>query len=139
MTANRRHSRRAAVATAVAAAVLTAGLVSGCDSSDSSDNAANSAACFPGMGTIAASLIAIHQAGLDAANDPARTDQSISVIGDNLAKMGDKTDNAQFNEAVDDLSRSIADYNKAVLNGDPHPDPSAITHAADELADVCAL
>ena len=133
MTANRRHTRRtASIAAAMAAAALTASLVSGCDSSTG-----NSAACFPSLGTIAASLIAIHQAGLDASNDPSQTAESITVMDENLAKIGDKTDNAQLNKAVEDLDKSIADYNQAILNGDTHPDTSAITNAANEFTDVC--
>jgi hypothetical protein len=132
MTANRcRASRLAAIATAVAAATLTAGLVAGCDSVH------NSAGCFPNAHTIADSLIAIHEAGLDSVNDPARTGESIATIDKNLAEIGDKTDNDKVNKAVDDLNTSIADYNRAILNGDTNPDPSAINHAADELANAC--
>ncbi len=114
-----------------AALLLMAGLVAGCDSVH------NSASCFPNARTIADSLIAIHEAGLDATNDPARTGESIDTINRNLAALGDKTDNTKVNKAVDDLNTSIADYNRAVLNGDTNPDSSAINHAADELANAC--
>ncbi|WP_369250974.1 hypothetical protein [Streptomyces sp. R41] len=39
--------------------------------------------------------------------------------------------------AVDDLDKAIADYNKAVLNGDTDPDASKINDAADALKNVC--
>ncbi len=132
MTANRRRGRRIAViASAAAAATLTAGLVAGCGS------VRDSAGCFPNAHTIADSLIAIHEAGLDASNDPARTGESIAAIDKNLAELGDKTDNAEVNKAVDDLTQSVADYNRAILNGDTSPNPGAINRAADELANAC--
>jgi len=132
MTANPRRGRRiAATASAVAAATLTAGLIVGCDSIH------DSAGCFPKTHAIADSLIAIHEAGLDAANDPAQTGESIDTIDKNLAELGDKTDNAKVNKAVDDLNKSIANYNRAILNGDTDPDPGAINQAADELANAC--
>lgn len=132
MIANRRRGRRiAAIATAVAAATLTAGLVAGCGSIyDSAD-------CFPNDQTIANSLIAIHEASLTAANDPSQTAESIAVIDENLAEIGDDTDNDKVNNEVDDLNTAIANYNRAILNGDVDPDPSAINHAAAELADTC--
>jgi len=111
MTANRRH-RRCAAAIAAAAAMLTVGLVAGCDSSG------DSAACFPSGSSIAASLIAIHEAGLDAENNPEQTGESISIINDNL-------------------NTSIANYNRSILDGDTHPDTSAINNAVDELANAC--
>jgi hypothetical protein len=132
MTAKRRRGRRtAAIATAVAAVTLTAGLVAGCDSAD------NSLGCFQNAGTIADSLKAIHEAGLDAADDPTQTDKSIDTIDKNLDKISDTTDDGKVNKAVDDLNTAIKDYNKAVLNGDTNPDSSKIDDAAAELTKVC--
>jgi len=111
--------------------MLTVGLVAGCDSSG------DSAACFPSGSSIAASLIAIHEAGLDAENNPEQTGESISIINENLARIGDRTDNASVNEAVDNLNTSIANYNRSILDGDTHPDTSAINNAVDELANAC--
>ena len=130
MTANRRHGRRAAAITA-AAALLAAGIVAGCDSFG------DSAACFPSGSSIAQSLIAIHEAGLDAANNPGQTGESISIINENLAQIGDRTDNANVNKAVDDLNTAIANYNRSILDGDTHPDTSAINNAVNELASAC--
>lgn len=136
MAANRRRGRRTAViATAVAAVTLTAGLVTGCDNVD------DSLSCFQNAGTIADSLKAIHEAGLDAAKDPTRTDESIDAIDaidKSLAKIGDRTDNDKVNKAVDKLDKAIADYNKAIVNGDTDPDASRIDEAAGELTDLCA-
>lgn len=133
MPANRRRGRRtAAIATVLAAVTLTAGLVTGCDKKIDS-----SWGCFQNAGTITDSLQAIHEAGLDAADDPTRTNADIRIIDKNLARIGDKTDNDKVNKAVDSLNKAIADYNKAILNGDTNPDTSEINNAADELRNVC--
>ncbi|WP_330308040.1 MULTISPECIES: hypothetical protein [unclassified Streptomyces] len=136
MAANRRRGRRTAtIATTVAAVALTAGLVTGCDDVD------NSLGCLRNADTIADSLKAIHEAGVDAAKDPTRTDESIDSIDEHLneidAKIGDKSDNDKVDKAVDDLDKAIADYNKAILNGDTNPDSSKIDDAADALKSVC--
>lgn len=132
MTTNHRRGRRSAsIATALVTVTLTAGLLTGCDSVDGSAN------CFRNAGTIADSLRAIHEAGLDAANDPAQTDRSIDTINKNLDKIDDKSDDGKVDKAVNKLSKALKDYNKAVLNGDSNPDASKIRDAADELADVC--
>ncbi|MGQ4387724.1 hypothetical protein [Streptomyces sp. SAS_270] len=137
MATNRRRRRRTPViATALAAVALTAGLVTGCDP-DSFDDSLN---CLHNSDTIADSLKAIHEAGLDAAKDPTRTDESIDTIDKNLDKIADgteSTDDDKVDKAVDDLDDAIADYNKAVLNGDTHPDSGRIDAAADELRNVC--
>ncbi|WP_369263228.1 hypothetical protein [Streptomyces sp. R35] len=136
MAANRRRGRRTAtIATTFAAVALTAGLITGCDDVD------NSLGCLQNADTIADSLKAIHEAGVDAAKDPTRTDESIDNIDKHLdkisAKIGDKSDNDKADKAVDDLDKAIADYNKAILNGDTNPDSSKIDDAADALKNVC--
>ncbi|WP_328506925.1 hypothetical protein [Streptomyces sp. NBC_00391] len=130
------RSRIAVLATGVAALALSAGLLTGCEVGDSLD-------CVSNADTIAESLRDIHQAGLDAAKDPARTGESIDTIEKNLAEIDDRTDGdgsdgSEVDKAVDDLARAVEDYNKAILNGDTDPDSSGIDAAADELTDVCA-
>ncbi|MEW1722410.1 hypothetical protein [Streptomyces sp. NPDC093109] len=139
-----RPSRRTiAVATSVAAVTLTAGLVTGCDDTDNVGHPdrisriGDSLDCLRNAGSITDSLKAIHDAGLDAVRDPARTDESIDTIDKNLDKIGGTTDNAKVNKALEDLSDAIADYNKAILNGNTHPDPGAINDATDALTNVC--
>ncbi|NGO11445.1 hypothetical protein G5C60_28535 [Streptomyces sp. HC44] len=119
MTANRRRARRTAViATTVAGVALTAGLVTGCDP-DSIDNSLN---CLQNADTISDSLKAIHEAGLDAAKDPTRTEESIDTIEKNLDKIDDK---------------DKTDNDKAILNGDTTPDSSKIDAAVGALKNVC--
>ncbi|QIZ00013.1 hypothetical protein HEP87_46850 [Streptomyces sp. S1D4-11] len=132
MAADRRRGRRVAtLATTLAAVALTAGLATGCDDVD------NSLDCLQNADTIADSLKAINEAGLDAAKDPTQTDKSIETINKNLDKIGDKTDDGKVNKAVDKLDKAVADYNKSILNGDTDPDSSKIDDAADELKNVC--
>ncbi|MGW2523643.1 hypothetical protein ACWC09_43015 [Streptomyces sp. NPDC001617] len=136
MAANRRRRRRiATVATTAAAVALTAGLVTGCDPGDVD----NSLDCVRNYDTITDSLKAIHEAGLDAARDPSRTDEAIDTIEKNLDTIGNQqkgSDNSKVDKAVKDLDRAVTDYNKAVLNGE-NPDSTKIDKAADELKDVC--
>ena len=138
MAANRPrpHRRRiATIATAAAAVALTAGLVTGCEP----DDVDNSLDCVRNYDTITDSLKAIHEAGLDAAGDPSRTDESIDTIEKNLDTIKDKNnaaDDSKADKAVDDLHQAVADYNKAVLNGES-PDSGRIDKAADELKGVC--
>ncbi|MFF1739275.1 hypothetical protein [Streptomyces mirabilis] len=128
MAADRRRGRRVAtLATTLAAVTLTAGLATGCDGVD------NSLDCLQN----ADSLKAINEAGLDAAKDPTQTDKSIETIDKNLDKIDDKTDDGKVDKAVDKLNKAVADYNKAILNGDTDPDSSKINDAAGELKNVC--
>ncbi|WP_367320554.1 hypothetical protein [Streptomyces sp. HUAS ZL42] len=82
-------------------------------------------------------LKAIHEAGLDAVNDPSQTGRSIDTIEKNLDKINAKTDDGKVDEAVDDLNQAVEDYNKAILNGDTNPDSGRIDAAAAKLTDVC--
>jgi hypothetical protein len=60
----------------------------------------------------------------------------MKTIEKNLAKIGAESDDGKVDKAVDDLNRAVADYDKAVLNGE-NPDPTKIDKAAGELKDVC--
>ncbi|WP_328875455.1 hypothetical protein OHT76_38250 [Streptomyces sp. NBC_00287] len=130
MVAKRRR-RITAIAMAVAAVTLTAGLATGCEFDDSLD-------CLSNADTIADSITAIHEAGADAIEDPTRTQESIDTIERNVDKIDETTDDSKVDDAVDDLNKAIADYNKAILNGDTDPDSSKIDAAADELRSVCS-
>ncbi|MFE4963063.1 hypothetical protein [Streptomyces sp. NPDC056660] len=105
MTLRRRH-RITAVAAAVA---LTATLAAGCEFDDSPD-------CLSNADTIADSVTAINKAGVDAIEDPTRTQESIDTIEKSLDKINDeindktddKTDDNKLDAAVDDLNRAVA-------------------------------
>ncbi|MFE7166335.1 hypothetical protein [Streptomyces sp. NPDC057616] len=126
------RGRRITIAVAALAAVgLTAGLTTGCDAVDKALD------CVQTADTIADSVTDLQQAVENASNDPSRLDESLASIDKNLGKIGDKTDNADVNKAVDDLDRAVANVRKAVRNGDNTPDISPVTDAAGELTKVC--
>jgi hypothetical protein len=128
--------RTATLPLAVAAIALTTGLLTACAPTDTSD-ASNSLNCLRNWNTISDSLKAIHDAGVDAAKEPTRTDESIATINKNIDKIDANSDDSKVDKAVDNLNKAISDYNKSILNGDTNPDSSKIDAAADKLKNVC--
>ncbi|MGC8920685.1 hypothetical protein AB7952_18840 [Streptomyces sp. PG2] len=125
-----RHRRRIA-AFAVAAVLVTVPAVVGCD-------AVNKALdCVQTADAIADSVTDLQQAVENAANDPGQTDDSLDAIEKNLDSIGDKTDDADVNKAVDDLRDAVSNVREAVRDGDSTPDVSPVTDAAGELTKVC--
>ncbi|EGG47971.1 MULTISPECIES: hypothetical protein [Streptomyces] len=125
-----RHRRRTA-AFAVAAVLVAVPAVVGCD-------AVNKALdCVQTADAIADSVTDLQQAVENAANDPGQTDDSLDAIEKNLDKIGDKTDDADVNKAVDDLRDAVSNVREAVRDGDSTPDVSPVTDAAGELTKVC--
>ncbi|MFK0157659.1 hypothetical protein ACIQVK_37035 [Streptomyces sp. NPDC090493] len=129
-----RRRRFTVLATTAAAVALTAAFATGCDPDNPLD-------CLSDADTIADSITAINKAGAEAIEDPTRTEESITVIEKNLDKINEKTDDdkghGKVDKAVDDLNDAIKDYNRAILNGDTHPDSGRIDAAADRLKSVC--
>ncbi|MFF5300689.1 MULTISPECIES: hypothetical protein [unclassified Streptomyces] len=128
---SRSSRRRIAIAATVAVIGLTAGLATGCDAVDKAID------CVQTADTIADSVTGLQQAVENAANDPTQTDQSLNSIEKDLDKIGDKTDNADVNKAVDHLRTAVDNVRTAVKNGDNTPDISPVTDAAGELTKVC--
>jgi flagellin-like hook-associated protein FlgL len=127
----RSRSRRIAIAATVAVIGLTAGLTTGCDAVNKAID------CVQTADTIADSVTGLQQAVENAANDPTQTDKSLNSIEKDLDKIGDKTDNADVNKAVDNLDKAVDNVRTAVKNGDNTPDISPVTDAAGELTKVC--
>ena len=128
---SRSSRRRIAIAATVSVIGLTAGLATGCDAVDKAID------CVQTADTIADSVTGLQQAVENAANDPTQTDQSLNSIEKDLDKIGDKTDNADVNKAVDHLRTAVDNVRTAVKNGDNTPDISPVTDAAGELTKVC--
>lgn len=123
--------RVTAVAATVAAVALTAGLTTGCD-------AVNKALdCVQTADAIATSVSDLQQAVENAANDPTQASEALESIDKNLTDIGDKTDNADVNKAVDNLNTAVDNVRTAIDNGDATPDISGVTDAAGELTKVC--
>ncbi len=126
-----RSRRRIAIAATVAVIGLAAGLTTGCDAVNKAID------CVQTADTIADSVTGLQQAVENAANDPTQTDKSLTSIEKDLDKIGDKTDNADVNKAVDNLDKAVDNVRTAVKNGDNTPDISPVTDAAGELTKVC--
>ncbi|EST25659.1 hypothetical protein [Streptomyces roseochromogenus] len=122
---------RRRLAAVVATATLTAGLATGCDT------VGKALDCVHTADSIADSVTDLQQAVESAANDPNQADASLDSIEKNLGKIGDKTDNAEVNKAVDDLNKAVGNVRTAIKNGDRTPDVSPVTDAAGELTKVC--
>ncbi|WP_328555308.1 MULTISPECIES: hypothetical protein [unclassified Streptomyces] len=129
--AARHRTRRRTAALAVAAALFVLPAAVGCDA------VGKALDCVQAADSIADSVTALQQAVENAANDPTQTDASLNSIENNLDKIGDKTDNADVNKAVDDLDKAVGNVRTAVKNGDNTPDISPVTAAAGELTKVC--
>ncbi len=93
--------------------------------------------CVQTADAIADSVTELQQAVESAANDPTQLEESLTSIDKNLDKIGDKTDDADVNKAVDDLQTAVTNVRDAVKNGDETPDISPVTDAAGELTKVC--
>ncbi|WP_371660260.1 hypothetical protein [Streptomyces sp. NBC_00280] len=123
--------RATAIAATVAAVALTAGLTTGCD-------AVNKALdCVQTADAIATSVSDLQQAVENAANDPTQASEALESIDKNLTDIGDKTDNADVNKAVDNLNAAVDNVRTAIDKGDATPDISGVTGAARELTKVC--
>ena len=129
MAASRR--RRTTIAAAVLAAALTTGFATGCEAVDKAQD------CVQTAEAVANSVNELQQAVQAASDDPTQIEESLRSIDKNLDELGDKTDNADVNKAVDNLQQSVTNVRQAVENGDATPDISPITDAAGELTKVC--
>jgi len=123
--------RRRTAALAVTAALVALPAAVGCD-------AVNKALdCVQTADTIADSVTDLQQAVENAANDPTQAADALNSIDQNLDKIGDKTDNADINKAVDDLQKAVTNVRDSIKNGDQTPDVTPVTDAAGELTKVC--
>ncbi|MFF1544702.1 hypothetical protein [Streptomyces sp. NPDC058291] len=124
--------RRPLIAAAAAALALTAALTAtGCDAVDKALD------CVQTADSIADSVTDLQQAVQNAANDPTQTQQSLTSIENDLDTIGDKSDNADVDKAVDHLQAAVANVRTALKNGDETPDLGPVTDAAGELTKVC--
>ncbi|MCL7427547.1 hypothetical protein [Streptomyces sp. YS415] len=130
MGASRRRRSRITIVAAVAVG-LTAGLTTGCDA------VTKALDCVQTAEAVADSVTDLQQAMESAANDPTQIDESLDSIDKNLNDIGDKTDNADVDKAVDDLAAAVGNVRTAIENGDETPDLSPVTDAAGELTKVC--
>ncbi|MFF8945418.1 hypothetical protein ACF1A5_24695 [Streptomyces sp. NPDC014864] len=127
----RRPGRTTAIAAAAAAVALTGAALTGCGAVDKALD------CVQTADSIADSVTDLQQAVENAANDPTQADASLTAIEKDLGKIGDRTDNADVNKAVDHLNKAVRNVRTAIRNGDRAPDITPVTDAAGELTKVC--
>ncbi|MFB7493926.1 hypothetical protein ACFC09_04330 [Streptomyces sp. NPDC056161] len=127
----RRRARITAFAAVTAGVALTTGLATGCDSVNKALD------CVRTADSIADSVTRLQQAVETATTDPTQAAESLDAIQKNLDKIGDTTDNADVNKAVDDLGTAVDTIRTAIKNGDTTPDVGPVTDAAGELTKVC--
>ena len=130
MAARRRRTSTVAV-TAVAGAVFAVPFVVGCGAVDRAIDCLNTA------DSIADSVTDLQQAVENASENPTKADDALDDIERNLDKIGDKTDDADVEHAVDDLRKAVDNVRIAFQDGDETPDLAPVTDAAGELTKVC--
>ncbi|OAH15156.1 hypothetical protein [Streptomyces jeddahensis] len=123
--------RRISTAIALAGLALAVPLAAGCSAVDKALD------CVQTADAIADSVTELKQAVDTAANDPTQAAEALDSIDQNLDEIGDKTDNADVNKAVDDLGKAVDNVRQAIKNGDETPDITPVTDAAGELTKVC--
>lgn len=79
----------------------------------------------------------MQQAVENASDDVTQLEESLESIDRNLGEIGDKTDNADVSQAVDDLDKAVDNVRTSIENGDATPDLGPVTDAAGELTKVC--
>jgi hypothetical protein len=129
--AARRH-RRTAITLAAATAALTTGLAAGgCSAVDKALD------CMQTAHTIGDDVTDLQFAAAHAVVNHDRADASLDSIDKDLKDIGDTTDNADVNKAVDDLGKAVDNVRTSIKNGDNSPDLSPVSDAAGELTKVC--
>ena len=127
----RRPGRTTVFAATTAALALAFCTLAGCSAVDTALD------CVQTADSIADSVTDLRQAVQNAADDPAQADTALRSIENDLTKIGDKTDNADIDRAVDNLGKAVANVRTAIKNGDHTPDLTPVGDAAGELTAVC--
>jgi phage tail sheath gpL-like len=122
---------RRRIALSLATAALLVPVTVGCSALDTALD------CVETADTIATSVDKLQQAVSSAAEDPTQARQALDDIDKELNSLGDKTDNADLEQAYLNLEDGVAEVRKAIESGDTTPDLSRITDAAGEITKVC--
>ncbi|MFC9946178.1 hypothetical protein [Streptomyces pratensis] len=124
-------SRHHRTALAVTATLLTLTAAVGCSAVDKALD------CVRTADAIATSVGNLQQAISDASNDPTQASEALDQIDKELKDLGDTTDNADLNKAVDDLQAGVTNVRESIEKGDATPDITPVTDAATEIGNVC--
>ncbi|MEV6398929.1 hypothetical protein AB0M39_29790 [Streptomyces sp. NPDC051907] len=126
---------RRRIATTFAAAALVIPITVGCSAID--DAVDKALDCVETADAIATSVDKLQQAVSSAADDPTKAREALDDIDRELKSLGDKTDNADLDKAVDDLNAGVDNVRKSIESGDSTPDIKPVTDAATEIGKVC--
>jgi hypothetical protein len=129
--AQRHRNRRITALAAVAAIVVAAPAVTACSAVDKALDCAQTAVA------ISNSVEDLQQAVGDAAENPEESLAALDRIDKDLDDLGDQTDNADVEKAVDDMTRGVENVRSAIEQGEA-PDITPVTSAASELTNVCS-
>ncbi|MFI6641584.1 hypothetical protein [Streptomyces sp. NPDC050504] len=121
--------RRITLALAAAALALTAAV--GCSAIEKAVD------CVQTADAISNSVDNLQRAAKNAALEPSTADKELDEIKNELDRLGDRTDDADLEKAVDDLKNGVASVRDAVEKGDRTPDLSPITDATKEIGKIC--
>ncbi|MFH8472847.1 hypothetical protein [Streptomyces sp. NPDC018000] len=121
--------RRITVALTLTALTLTA--TAGCGAVDKALD------CVRTADAIATSVDNLRQAASNASDDPTWASEALDDIEKELGNLGDQTDNADLDKAVDDLQSGVANVRDAIKKGDTTVDITPVTDAAKEIGKVC--
>ncbi|MEU8703837.1 hypothetical protein [Streptomyces sp. NPDC048565] len=125
-------SRRHSTALVVTTTLLTLTAAVGCGAVDKALD------CVRTADAIATSVNSLQQAISDASNDPTQASESLDQIDEELKDLGDTTDNADLDKAVDGLQAGVTNVRDSIDKGDATPDITPVTDAATEIGKVCS-
>ncbi|MFJ4837766.1 hypothetical protein [Streptomyces sp. NPDC088746] len=124
-------SRRHRTALVVTTTLLTLTAAVGCGAVDKALD------CVRTADAIATSVDNLQQAISNASNDPTQASEALDQIDKELKDLGDTTDNADLDKAVDDLQTGVTNVRDSIDKGDATPDITPVTDAATEIGKVC--
>ncbi|MFJ1995469.1 hypothetical protein [Streptomyces asiaticus] len=130
MAPRHRHRRTTAI-TALAAVALAVPVTVGCSAVEKALDCAQLAI------EISNDVDNLQDALTGAAVDPQQADKILDALDKDIAKVGDRTDNADVGKAVDDLQKAVDNVQKSVDSG-KDPDLTPVKDAAGELTNVCS-
>uniref|UniRef100_A0AAU3GX79 Secreted protein n=1 Tax=Streptomyces sp. NBC_01401 TaxID=2903854 RepID=A0AAU3GX79_9ACTN len=125
-------SRRHRTALVVTTTLLTLTAAVGCGAVDKALD------CVRTADAIATSVNSLQQAISDASDDPTQASESLDQIDKELKDLGDTTDNADLDKAVDALQSGVTNVRDSIDKGDATPDITPVTEAATEIGKVCS-
>ncbi|MFI1866768.1 hypothetical protein [Streptomyces jumonjinensis] len=123
---------RRRIALAIATAALIVPVTAGCGAIDKALD------CVQTAEAVTTSVGKLTEAVATAAEDPTQVREALDSIDKELKDLGDTTDDADLNKAVDDLEAGIGNVRESIEGGDPTPDLKPVTDAAAELGKVCS-